>query len=341
MSFIKKLPFWFNRDSKEELGAVLTAMDRELNAVHVDILKLKAEFNLNTSTTLWLDEHGSWYGVPRLLQESDEDYRKRIWKEITKGRLTIPSIISAIEELLYKGSSVSIKEPYRNIFKLSESKLSEDHWIQDGIYVSHGVIDIVINGPVPDGLRELIEELRSGGVKVFVSSSSELTDKPLIIYTPNPFPIIGFEQEIQLICKLNSDSFILSDTILGDNTWMLSGGGLNRSKYTIYIDLSKARWLRHPNSPVISYSPEYKVPDDIGFYFNATLTEKETQLKTVSHKPTNIVSMSSTVIDLRTASMASYFKVGSVLSISDLMNKTIAELDPELPKDILVETITL
>jgi len=274
MSFIDKLPFWFNKQSEKELGASLIAIDRELKLTYEDIKALRDEFDLRTATSIWLDEHGSWYGVPRLPNELDNAYRDRIWREITKGRLTIPAILETVGKILGQGGSAYIREPYKYIFKYNISQLSEDHMIQDGIYYSHGVIDIVISGPIPDGLLDIIDDLRAGGVIVYISSTGELHEGPLKMYYPDAKNRPDYHHFIELICRRShADGFILDESMLGD-TRMLSGGGTIRTMHELFYDLVMAEWLRHPNTPTISYSPEYDVPDDTEFYFNSTRTDK-------------------------------------------------------------------
>lgn len=361
MSFIDKLPFWFNKESKEELGATLGAIDRELKLTYQDIIALRKEFDLRTATSMWLDEHGSWYGFPRLPNELDDPYRERIWKEITRGRLTIPAILEAVEEILPPGGGVHIKEPYKYIFKYNISELSEEHAIQDGIYYSHGVIDIVISGPMPDGVLDLVDELRAGGVIVYISSTGELHEGPLPMYFPDAKNRIGYEAFIELMCKY-ADAFVLDESVLGD-TKLLSGSGVVRFKSDILFEFPIARWYRHPNSPTISselvdnpvgdfvvneselgdikfisgYAPEYRIPEDKTFYFNATRTDIVFDIAMEDRQSYPVISDNYRHSDVKPVPITSYFKVGSILEINDLLDKSITELDPGIPKGILVE----
>ena len=279
MSFIDKLPFWFNKASNKELGASLGAIENELKLVLKDMQNLRTQYDRNTATSIWLDEHGDWYGIKRLPQEEDDAYRERMWREIIRSRLTIPSIVEEIESILPPGDSVVIKEPHNYIFKYNISDLSGEHIIPDGVYATHGVIDILITGAIPDSVYELAEELRAGGVKVFVSANGEIHTGPLPVYP------VGVEMEesyhvlTEITClKSSVDGFVLSESLFGDSGRLLSGGEAStEGLYEIIVE-SLTKWFRDPNSPTISYSPEYDVPKDITDYFNALLTERVVEL---------------------------------------------------------------
>lgn len=215
---------WINKKSNKELGATLKAIDNELDSTLQDIKGLEKEFILHTSTGRFLDEHGEWYGFPRKIQESDEAYRARIWREINRTRLTIPAIREEVEAILPEGSYVTIVEPYSFIFKLNVGKLSDDFLLRDNAYASHNVIDIRINGPINVDIIGLVEELRSAGIKVHISG--EYMDSVSIADNVNDIGRSWYEVLTELICHRNwEDGFVLNYSLLGDTGAYPSAGG--------------------------------------------------------------------------------------------------------------------
>lgn len=275
MSFIDKLPKWFNRQSDEELGITINTVDREFNITFEDIKNMRSEFDMNTATTIWLDEHGSWYGVPRNPDESDPSYRDRIWKEIIKGKLTVPNIIDAVGKiLLNEDDTVTVKEMYKYIFKYNISDLSGDHMIQDGIYVSNNIIDVQVHGPVPPDIYDLLEELRSAGVKVYVTSVQDFGGKVLPMKSDIGVKAgIDYQQFIELyVKKIHEGGFIVGDSSLSEGD-MLSGGAFSYSALTVFIELI-SKWKRMENSPTFINDPiNYNIPEDTTNYFNMTRTD--------------------------------------------------------------------
>lgn len=59
-----------------------------------------SQFFLDSATGAWLDLHGQTYGIKRKIDESDEDYRKRIIYE-TLGHLTVNFLLDVYNVELY------------------------------------------------------------------------------------------------------------------------------------------------------------------------------------------------------------------------------------------------
>lgn len=67
---------------------------------HYSITDFFENMFLQSATGKWLDLHGNDYGVPRKLDESDDDYRERIVYE-TLGELTINFLVDVYNVELY------------------------------------------------------------------------------------------------------------------------------------------------------------------------------------------------------------------------------------------------
>lgn len=83
---------------------------------------------LPQSRNEWADLFGVIFGIPRDVGESDAVYTQRIIWEVQRRRSN-PFAISA--NIHYRtGYSVSVREPWQEIFMLSESPLDDDFYLQ-------------------------------------------------------------------------------------------------------------------------------------------------------------------------------------------------------------------
>lgn len=80
------------------LWAYLETMASELDAAADQIAEMLRQLSLKTASDVWLDELGGYYGVPRLVNESDAAYAPRLIAEVLRPRSNNIAIAQAIKE---------------------------------------------------------------------------------------------------------------------------------------------------------------------------------------------------------------------------------------------------
>lgn len=161
-----------------EHQAFLEAIDNQLSELEDDVKLMVSEMKIKEASGGWLDAWGDWYGVKRPNRStSDDEYREFILREVTKPRNTIPGIVEEIERHLPEGSTVRVHEPYVDIFRFNISEMNMTDRIQDERYTRHAVIDIIIDGPLPPYLADIVHEVKAAGIKVYFTRDSSIWDK--------------------------------------------------------------------------------------------------------------------------------------------------------------------
>jgi hypothetical protein len=86
----------------------------------------------------WLDVWGGLYGVPRKGEQSDAAYAPRIPQEAFRKRVNAHGIeLAVLDETGYR---ISIREPWKEIFRLDSSLLSGPHKFYDGSTTGYHLI---------------------------------------------------------------------------------------------------------------------------------------------------------------------------------------------------------
>lgn len=149
--------------------AFFSAIEDILSSTEKDTIDSKIESYLNTADGEFLDEWGSWFGVSRKDNQSDNDYRNWIITYATLKRGTKKAIIDAIKMYLdMSDATISVYEPYKNVFQLDKSKLDGlDHL--SGSYYRWGIIDIFVDRPVPQSIYQIIRDFKPAGVNFFIT----------------------------------------------------------------------------------------------------------------------------------------------------------------------------
>lgn len=126
---------------------------------------------LSTAAGEWLDLWGESLGVRRMDGQSDSQYREWIVREVTRARSNRFAVEQAVFETT--GKTITVAEPWQNLFNLDESALSGDAKLQDGNYWTYNVIRPLSDVPIDwvEPLR-VIEKTRPAGVLVL----SPMTD---------------------------------------------------------------------------------------------------------------------------------------------------------------------
>lgn len=113
----------------------------------------------------WLDLHGALYGIKRRQGEQDGPYAPRIPKEVFRLRESPIAIEEAVKDAT--GKTIRIEEPWGDIFRLDDSKLSGPAKFQDGQRIGYFFIQPVSSNPIDwRDVMPVIERNRAAGVVV-------------------------------------------------------------------------------------------------------------------------------------------------------------------------------
>ena len=171
----------------------------ELEKVKEDADLVKKELMLETAENEWLEDWGSWFGVSRLIGETDDHLRYRILS-CMEDKVSIPSIQNGIAKILNldnirkddnsnailgedpntgKTITISVYEPFEDVRIFNVSTFSGKGRYEDKYYYRIGVIDLKIDGldEVTEEVRDYIKTLNSAGIYLYVHINGEL-------YTP-------------------------------------------------------------------------------------------------------------------------------------------------------------
>ena len=168
-------PTWRNTDSSNIVhNAIIKSIANTLVTAESDLLDAKAESYLETSSGVFLDKWGSFSGVTRRTDETDDHYRARIKRWFTKKKGTVNSLIENIKEE-FEDIDVYIYEPWRNIFYTNKSVLNGVDRLQ-GFYYRFAVIDIHISSTVDvKKLAKLVDRYKDAGVIVYFTYETGLS----------------------------------------------------------------------------------------------------------------------------------------------------------------------
>ena len=168
-------PTWRNTDSSNVVhNAIIKSIATTLVTAESDLLDSRAESYLDTASGVFLDKWGSFSGVIRRDNETDDHYRVRIKQWFTKKKGTVNSLIDNIKEE-FEGIDVYIYEPWRNIFYTNKSVLNGVDRLQ-GFYYRFAVIDIHISSTVDvKKLAKLVDRYKDAGVIVYFTYDTGLS----------------------------------------------------------------------------------------------------------------------------------------------------------------------
>lgn len=179
ITFLNHLRGIFNLDLKSGTvhNAIIQSLYDAFIMVDGDIELMRLEMCLSTASGVWLDYWGEFFTVYRKLNETDSAYARRIIEHVIRPKTTIPAIKDYIVEYLndeyqtnYTNEDVSIKEPWKDIGKLShKGLLSKDTLFYSGEYYRHAVLDISIPEKLTQELYDLVHSVKAAGVKIIWS----------------------------------------------------------------------------------------------------------------------------------------------------------------------------
>jgi len=148
------------------LWVILDAYAVELDEAERQIGEAIAQLYLGTAEGEILDYWSEFFGVPRSVGESDDDFRKRIIVEILRPKSNGIALENAASEII--GERVQMYEPWTDLLYLSESNLDAHHTYDGGEWSPH------VFRPIYRGRNNIkwhliipvLERLRPAGVKM-------------------------------------------------------------------------------------------------------------------------------------------------------------------------------
>lgn len=247
-----------NTDEGSANGAVLHAIAGALSDAEKELIPSKMQSSLKTASGSYLDYWGYWFGVIRKTNEDDDSYRYRIVQYLLLGRGTVASIIRGIKYALDdQSATITIYEPWQNIFYLDKSKMDSSYYMQ-GSYYRYGVITVNIDRPLDESIWLAIQAFKPAGVRIAVEYNAALSylAEPTLLTKldsqANSFLTLNYgnnNEDSILTLGLNAESqpypdaskFILDESLL-NSTAKLSAVD------TFLLNEDNSLWLSHINS---------------------------------------------------------------------------------------------
>ena len=247
-----------NTDEGSANGAVLHAIAGALSDAETELIPSKMQSSLNTASGSYLDYWGYWFGVLRKTNEDDDSYRYRIVQYLLLGRGTAASIIKGIKYALDdQSATITIFEPWQNIFYLDKSRMDSSYYMQ-GSYYRYGVITVNIDRPLDESIWLAIQAFKPAGVRIAVEYNATLSylAEPTLLAKldsqANSFLTLNYgnnNEDSILTLGLNAESQPYPDT----NKFILDESLLNSTATlsavdTFLLNEDNSLWLSHINS---------------------------------------------------------------------------------------------
>lgn len=189
---------------------LLGALKQMLVTTEQDIIDGTQQVFLANANSWALDLYGDWVGESRK-GELDDTYRARIIEKITLGRNTVGNIIKGIKrEINDPDLTVSVYEPWRNIFILNKSFLNgADRLI--GKFYRYAVVQVTLNKYVNAlELQMIADKYKSAGVSLvfvyregIVAGDGTLLALPLKLITENRNTVTRNRSQLQGTLLMN------------------------------------------------------------------------------------------------------------------------------------------
>lgn len=239
-------------------GAVLHAIAGALSDAEKELIPSRMQSSLNTASGSYLDYWGYWFGVIRKTNEDDDSYRYRIVQYLLLGRGTAASIIKGIKYALDdQSATITIFEPWQNIFYLDKSKMDSIYYMQ-GSYYRYGVITVNIDRPLDESIWLAIQAFKPAGVRISVEYNATLSylAEPTLLAKldsqANSLLTLNYgndNEDSVLTLGLNAESQPYPDT----NKFILDESLLNSTATlsavdTFLLNEDNSLWLSHINS---------------------------------------------------------------------------------------------
>lgn len=231
--------------------AVLSTLENIMSDTETDAIDSKLESHLNTATGIFLDEWGKWFGVPRTDGQDDDSYRSWIITYATLKRGTKKAIIDAIKMYLdMEDANISVYEPYKDALRLDEGYLDGEQYLS-GDYYRWGIIDIIVDRPVPKSIFDIINDFKPAGVNFYVTIDASTNSNSPVLLAPQQLAYLystvstylGLDKKIDYQIDVTGMTDVTVKTALFqldksklDDTDVLSGGYIPNIDWDSIID---------------------------------------------------------------------------------------------------------
>ena len=179
---------------------IVDTLQAPLDQAKKDEINAKIDMYLDTSRGEYLDRFGSWFGLSRKKDWSDDYYRDRMKKHVLHERNTINGIRMALANFLETEiKNIYIYEPYRDMFIWNKS-----FWNTRAFYTSpyyrYAVIDINIDAPIKPRIVDIINLFRPAGVIwVLTNNINGISLDAPIIDLVSPKKVYLLEEDINYV----------------------------------------------------------------------------------------------------------------------------------------------
>jgi hypothetical protein len=213
------------------LWALLSAYAGELSLAEYQIGQALRQMILTQAEGEWLDVWASIYGVPRRSGEADGALQDRIPQEVFRHRVNGFAIEEAIHDAT--GFDVTIDEPWKRMFLLNDSRLSDVDHLQDGRYYTYHVIQPVGRpGTRWADVYPHVERNKAAGIEIYAPridfDARHVQVSPPVEYSIDwgmtelrSFANFGFNNQVLGILRLDDEPPIINHPV-ARHDWSVS-----------------------------------------------------------------------------------------------------------------------
>lgn len=189
------------------LWSLYSAYAIEVEQAEVAVAEALRQMVMTQAEGDWLDVWADLYGVQRVSDEADDALQARIPQEVLRLRVNGLAIEQAVQDIT--GERISLVEPWRRMFTLSESALSGDHHLQDGAYYTYHVIQPV-GGQGTDwsAVLPVIQRNKAAGIDLY-APMVDFGTWHIDLQPPVEYRIDNARTDVRGIGLLSSNDWVL------------------------------------------------------------------------------------------------------------------------------------
>lgn len=147
------------------LWVLFSAYSKEISKAKQQVGEAIRQMVTTQAEGEWLDEHGAMYNAPRRDGQQDANYAQYIPREAFRARVNALAIENAVFD--ETGKSITIEEPWRLMFRLSEGRLGGPQRFYDGESIGPCLISPVSASPIDwRDVLQVINRNKAAGVIV-------------------------------------------------------------------------------------------------------------------------------------------------------------------------------
>ena len=173
------------------LWAILGAIDKPIQVAGNDDLQAALQqLVFMTAGGKWLDLWGSYFGVPRPDGMSDDPtYAIFMRREVTRERGNAIAIEIAVLE--HTGKKITIREPWKELMILDQSRLNGLSFFQDGNFYTYNVVQPV-SAEMTSWVKALAVINRNRPIGTYIHTPAFSWGVDLISYVPVDDPVMAW-----------------------------------------------------------------------------------------------------------------------------------------------------